>query len=252
MKNIIALLVVTVGLSACDTKDTPTNKKHKESENVASTQTIIKEGGLSSLKGTSENNTVKEHDSKYIDLVHAIKQNPNAVDFNAFRWAYTHTTFYKPYSGPESNHRKLLNDAMVEKKWTDCIEMAETIFHYNYTSLHAHYGAMACYKENQNSEKETLHNAVLNKLLDAIQATGDGKTKETALVTISTGELRAFVELLGYDIMGREKIEEKDSVYDLINVKSRDTRINETFYFNISRQWSAGQRNVGEVMRPVK
>lgn len=274
MKIITTFLVATIGLftSTCliasDTKDIQANKNSNNSQNLSSTQAMPKQGDDASVNegatnsgavenitikdGADTKNTTNEFDSEYLNLVSQIQQNPDAVDFNEFRWAYTSTTFYRPYSGPEKDHRVILKDALAEKNWADCIEMAETILAYNYTNLSAHYGAMACHQKNLNSEKETSHKRILNKLLDAILATGDGITKETAFVTISTGELRAFVELLGYDIIGREKIEEKDAVYDLITIKLRDTGKNTTLYFNISRQWSVGQRDMGDLITPIK
>jgi hypothetical protein len=238
----------STGIVASDTKNNSNN-----GQNLSSTQAIPNLGDDASVsEDAAPKNTTKEFDSEYLSLVSKIQQNPDAVDFNEFRWTYTRTKFYRPYSGPEKGHRVLLREALVEKKWADCIAMAETILAYNYTSLSAHYGAMACHKNALKGDKETSHKTTLNKLLDAILATGDGKTKETAFVTISTGELRAFVELLGHDIVSREKIEEKDAVYDLINVKLRDTGKEAALYFNISRQWSVGQRDMGDLITPIK
>ena len=190
-------------------------------------------------------------DKQYLALVAEVKASPDSADYQNLRELFIQSTMYKPYSGPESELTQSLTSVMESEDWSVCVEQAETILEHNYTSLNAHYSAMACYKELKHTKKENYHKTILNNLLDVIASSGDGKSKQSAYKTISTAELRAFVQLLGYDIVNRSVEEDAADKFDVIQIRERSTGRTAKIYFNITDQWKKGTRNFEESFERV-
>ncbi len=180
------------------------------------------------------------NNAKYESLVQKIKSSATKDDFEEIRRVYILTEYYKPYFGGETSLGTNMFEALGNKNWDNCIENAETILSTNYLSLNAHYGAMVCLYELNDQQKADHHKLMLNGFLDAIWATGDGKSEETAFHTISTSELRSFLHIQGLEIEQQSLIQGKNNMFDLMNVKDTETGKKFGIYFNISAQMIYG------------
>ena len=192
-------------------------------------------------------NTVKKdtfqnekYEQEYLDLVEKLNSNSDLEKFIRIRNVYVKTKLYQPYFGSDILLDGAIFEALKEKDWPKCIEHANKLLTSNYTSLVAHYALLVCYKETEKLRLAADHNNLLDGFIESIWTTGDGKTMKTAFQTISTSELRAFIQLQGLNIVRQSLIRDKNGVYDLMTVKRSDDDEEFNLYFNITQQMSKG------------
>ncbi|MEH6556992.1 MAG: DUF4919 domain-containing protein [Oceanicoccus sp.] len=200
---------------------------------------------ISACSVTQQNNAAPQiyHDkynARYNELVSVVRETASQEEFVELRKIYVYTSHYKPYLSPERSLSQLMFEALNNEEWDICLEKSSEILDFNYISLSAHYGAMACSFESDNKTQADYHKYVLNNLLDAIWSTGDGKSTETAFYCTSTPELQAFIQLHGLETIDQALIHHEGKAYDLMGVK--DPKEDEEFkwYFDISSQWALG------------
>lgn len=204
---------------------------------------------ISACSATQQNKTVPKidhvkYDAKYSELVDIVKKSASQEQFIELREVYVLTSHYKPYLSPERALTQTMFQALNNEEWSVCLDNSNKILEFNYISLSAHYGAMVCSFESDNKTQGKYHEYVLNNLLDAIWATGDGKTTETAFYCTSTPELQTFIQLHGLEAVDQALIHHKGKSYDLMGVK--DPKENKEFkwYFDISAQWALGLKGL--------
>jgi Domain of unknown function (DUF4919) len=200
---------------------------------------------ISSCSVTQQNKAVSQIDhekynARYDELVSVVKQAASQEQFMELRKTYVLTSHYKPYLSPERSLSQAMFDALNNEEWNTCLDKSREILDFNYISLSAHYGAMACGFESGNETQGDYHKYVLNNLLDAIWATGDGKTTKTAFYCTSTPELQAFIQLHGLETINQALIHHEGKAYDLMGVKDPKEGKEFKWYFDISSQWALG------------
>jgi len=185
-----------------------------------------------------------KYNARYNELITVIKRAATLGNFKELRDVYVLTSHYHPYGSPERSFSKAMFEGIGSKNWKACLENTHKILKFNYISLNAHYGAMVCSYESDNEKQGEYHKYVLNGLLDAIWATGDGKSKETAFFSTSTLELQAFINLHGLETVDQALVRDEGKIYDLMGV--RDPKKDEEFkwYFDISAQWALGFKSI--------
>lgn len=169
-----------------------------------------------------------------------MKQAASVEDFEELRETYVLTSLYNPYFGPERSLSQAMFDGMTEENWAVCLESSNKILDANYISLNAHYGAMVCSIESGDKDGGIYHKYVLEGLLDAIWATGDGKSTETAFFCTSTSELQAFIQLHALQTESQALVHSEGKSFDVMEVKDPESEEAFTWYFDISAQWALG------------
>lgn len=201
----------------------------------ASTAQPVPNTGFESaeLSNAAENTT-------YEQLVAKVKRSASLEEFKALRKAYVKTDLYHPYSGRE----RALSNAMWEvadhSDWQACIDKANEVLAINYIDLSAHVGITFCAKEAGRQELSEYHQYVLDGLVDAIWATGDGRSEETAFFCTSVTELRDFIRLHGLEVVSQSLLEGEAGAFDLMTVKDPETEEEFDWYFDITAQLARG------------
>jgi len=163
------------------------------------------------------------HDARYIKLLENIKLEPNLTAIKQLRHVYVSTQRYKKNINAEiPNHPEF--EAFLHKDLKASLLKAYEVLDKNYTSLNGHYLAMATSFE------------LLNILLEAIWASGDGKSISTAFFSISTSEINSFIELHGFDLISHTFIQRDEKSYDKVRIKDLKTGQIFDWYFDISAQ----------------
>lgn len=175
-------------------------------------------------------------EAEYTTLVEKIRRSPQPEDVKRLREVYVRTDRYQPY-GADGFPPQDMFDALDQKRWEDCRASAARTLDRNYTSLYAHLGAMLCEEADNRRTEAAQHEAVIKQLLDAIRATGDGKSTATAFVTYYTPELRAFLQFQGLEILGQALSDDDGEWFDIMSVKDRKTGKEFSVTFNITWQW---------------
>lgn len=139
----------------------------------------------------------KDTQSRFeIEKKHVLVQSDKA-NFKKLRTAFTGTKLYRPWETTEHEAALSMLNASEDENYELCLAFADALIEANFISLDGHYGAFQCNKELGNTARSEFHSYVLKGLLDSIHASGDGLSPDTAYVTLSSNETRAFIRLQG-------------------------------------------------------
>ena len=184
--------------------------------------------------------TKQANDKRYQNLISSVQTDPTTANYKALREIYIHTSYYRPYVSPERADIKNMIIEMRNSNWDNCLTKANNILTYNYISLGAHYGAINCYDQQENSEQVRFHKQVLDKLLAAIWETGDGGEIQSAFYCTSTQELYDFIHLHGLEPINQALLHHEGKSYDVMDIRDPRNSFEFTWYFDISSQWALG------------
>ncbi|MDY0038802.1 MAG: DUF4919 domain-containing protein [Desulforhabdus sp.] len=198
---------------------------------------------LSKSYGVSNEPRSTSSKARYTAMVEEIKAASPEADFLALRMAYVEIDNYSPNFGLKVGETQALFETMRSGDYSKCVNLAEEILEYNYTSLNAHFAAYLCNMQQNNIEKARFHEYVLKGLMDSIGISGDGKSPESAFVTINTEELHAFIRLMGFEIKSQSLINKHAKTYEIMGVIDPKTGEEISLYFDISIQMSKGAKN---------
>ena len=174
----------------------------------------------------------------YESLLERVKKSDPAMDFTALRYAYADNP-PKDAKKVEPEASKTMFSAYRSKDYGKAIEYAEKILNGSYVDINAHLVAAAAYKEKKNAEKERFHRYVAEGLIKSILNSGNGKSRETAFVVISTSEEYVILRVLGL-MIGSQSLESADGHhYDRLDANDPNTNKTVTLYFNIDRPYGA-------------
>lgn len=174
----------------------------------------------------------------YDELVAQAKQ--GKVDYAALRLAYADSNAYDAYNGDLMTLRGPLQKAFAEGDCPSVINHGDAILDKNYVYIDAHIVLDVCHRRLGQTERADHHRKAAHGLLQAIAATGDGKTPSTAFMVISVGEEYTFLMTLGLRKVQQALISKDGHSYDLITAQNRSGG-SEQVYFNVDRvlRWSA-------------
>lgn len=99
---------------------------------------------------------------------------------------------------------------------------------------------MVCNFKLERNEDGKYHRYVLNGLINSIANNGDGRSVKTAYTTISTGELKTFIQMMGLEIKRQSLRNSNGKAFDVMAVKDPKTGEEFNLYFDISIQMVKG------------
>jgi|TARA_B100000795_G_scaffold12641_1_gene8801 hypothetical protein len=175
------------------------------------------------------------YDARYNELLENIKLEPNLAAIKELRHVYVSTQRYKKNINAEIPSNPPFED-FLHKDLKLSLLKAYEVLDKNYTSLNGHYLAMATSFELGEKEQSKYHQLLLNILLEAIWASGDGSSISTAFFSTSTSEIDSFVELHGFRLISHTLIQIDDESYDQVRIKDLKTGQLFDWYFDISAQ----------------
>ncbi|HEX7027448.1 MAG TPA: DUF4919 domain-containing protein [Gammaproteobacteria bacterium] len=159
------------------------------------------------------------------------------TDFTALRMAYTETGHYSPYAVKDI---KPIIDAMQKEDFGRCRRLALRHLEREFVSLAANYAAMVCHKELGKEDISDRYRFILNGLIDSIFESGDGRSADTAFVTISGEELYSFIRLSGLAVESQSLVRKNGRVFDLMKVVDPETDEKVNLYFDVTLQTTKG------------
>ena len=133
---------------------------------------------------------------EYFHLVNRLKQEDFNLDFGDLRLAWSHTHMY--LVAPDIEKRALAEVYRAEAKgdYEGCLKKVGEVLAFNYTSLVAHSWAQQCARAQGQQVTADFHQSMLDNLLFAVLATGDGTTPKTAWKVTGAAELSGLLLLL--------------------------------------------------------
>lgn len=181
-----------------------------------------------------------QYQLKYQTLLESIKNQSPEADFLGLRMAYTDTVHYDPYGVVSQSVVEEAFARFDEKDYQGCVRQADIILDKAYISMDGHYLAMVCHLELNNDERANYHQYVLNGLFSSISSGGNGRTFESAYTTISIGELKTFLGMLGLEVKEQGLKFHKGKPYDVMTVMESEIEEEFELYFDISIQLEKG------------
>jgi len=131
-------------------------------------------------------------DDEYAALLTRVQAGDAAVDVRAFRIAGV-LRFPHQASVLEAGERHAFSKLMAAGDVTGALDAAKQALDRNYASPIAHFDAMTAYQALGKTDEASLHEKLLNSLLDSIRQSGDGKSAETAYFVVTIQEEYIFL-----------------------------------------------------------
>lgn len=183
----------------------------------------------------------------YETLLAEVKRGELNIDFAAFRMAYTRTEAYTGSNcgGPGeflSRDGVVDIEALIvgEGNYTKAVQLAQEALTKNFADVNAHYVAAIAFNGSGNKKKASYHCTMYEKLLESIENSGNGMTKETAYVVISVEEEHALMRHQGYKVEMQGLILGEEHWYDRFSVVNLKTRKTAVLYFQCDAMFSVG------------
>ena len=165
------------------------------------------------------------------NLLAAAQRDPSAADLHALRMAYTRSPDYRPYTH-DTEHLDALRAALRQNDLEAALEAVQHLLNYNYLDIEAHMSADYLYLRQDDADRSAYHRAFAKGLLDAILATGNGRSMESAFIVISVPEEYTVLKVLKLKPAQQALIQHKGHWFDMFDVQHPDTG-SFKLYFNI-------------------
>ena len=122
----------------------------------------------------------------YRDLVQRLKSGDRTVDFTEFRMAFVDSPEFR---GPDSDLLGRAKTALNAQRYEELLSVSGKMLDENYADVGAHINAYRAHKGLGHKDEAAHHQFIYEGLLDSIEKSGDGKSRATAYVAISTTEI---------------------------------------------------------------
>lgn len=180
-----------------------------------------------------------DKDAEYFKLVDAAIANPATAQWCEIRQLYPDTSFYRAIENPSASTLvPTMGRRMLMEKTQEAVKDFRAFQRDHFGSVNAHRYAAYLYKWHIELARESmekvlpdfgqgidyidfkLERAAAKGLLDCIANSGDGKSKQTAFVTISAEEQQIMVEqYFRVDYTGAQLVRDGDAVYSIVGVQ---------------------------------
>lgn len=184
------------------------------------------------------------------DLLADVQQRPERADYHALRMAYARSPEYAPYVHDLEGVERL-RDALQSGDLEAALVAVGRLLAFNYLDIEAHMAADYVFTMQGDTDRSTYHRTFARGLIDAINATGDGRSPETAYIVLNIPEEYTFMRLLGYT-PGRQGLESVNGhEFDTFEVQDPEGQASQ-IYFNIDlpRQWLDANTGQGHPHAP--
>ena len=171
-------------------------------------------------------------DSLYIELVSQMENGEKDIDFTELRMAYANSSYYQPY-GEDIEVDRSMRKAYSAGNYNTAIRHAKKIHEDNFLDIDSHIYCSMAYEKLNNDERSDYHRYIALGLLRSVAESGDGKTKESALIVISVAEEYAYLDMMGLKMKQQSLIEENGHEYDMLETEDIETGDKIVLYFNV-------------------
>jgi len=176
----------------------------------------------------------KPKSSDYKQLLDRVKNGDQTVDYTALRMAFTETDDYSPYA-PSSSSLRPIYAAFNDHKFQLAIELADKVLEKDYVCPDAHQVASLSYGALGNEKKAEYHRLIAQKLLDSIRKSGNGKSMDTAMVVITTGEEYFVMREMGLKVTSQGLLHQDKHSFDVLTGVSPTAKEPLEVYFQIDK-----------------
>ena len=168
--------------------------------------------------------------SDFYELAEQAADNPASADFASLRAAYVAGDAYRPLKHITRQKLMQITDGVTD--FAEVVRTCQDILKSNPLDLEARMMlAHAQEKSGAGPAAEKSH-AFAERMLDAILATGDGKSFETAFPLVAENEAWTVMRVFGIKARSQERHRWEGRVYDVFEGKLRGDDV--TIYFDVT------------------
>ena len=179
--------------------------------------------------------------SVFRDLWKRVEQADTTVDFTQLRLAYTKTSGYRPYDSRIQDLRSRMDVAFNQDDYATAVDLANKLLKKDPLQTEAHVVLDVSLERLGDSLRSRYDHYVAIGLIQSLFARGDGLTKETAFLVISTDEEYIVLNILGVELQQQALVDEEEHAYDVMTVHDPSTDSTYDLYFNIDLPMQALQ-----------
>lgn len=172
--------------------------------------------------------------SSYAELIQQARQDPTQVDFHQLRAAYVQSDVYHPLQ--HFSQAKLQGNTNAATTFDDVEVYCKRFLENNPMDLEVWMMLEFCYDQLEQYDLAHHTHQFISRMLDAIYATGDGKSLETAWQVVARAEVFTVLSVMGIKPQHEEVIEQEGHYYAQVTGISRHQNDggHQTFYFDIT------------------
>lgn len=177
---------------------------------------------------------------KYSDLLERLQAADMTIDFSELRQSYVQSDEYKPYRDDILENQTKMQKALKKRNFAGARTAAESILNKDYLNLEAHLICQISSDSLGDVGRAQFHGWVLDGLLNAILASGDGLSQATAYHVLTVSEEYAVLDVLGLQ-SEQQSLQHADdgTSYDMFKVKDKKNGEKREVYFDITPMMAA-------------
>jgi hypothetical protein len=168
----------------------------------------------------------------YYDLLAVAQHDPADADYASLRAAYAESDDYAPYVH-DQEHLDALRAALPVRNLDAALDAIDGLLDHNYLDIEAHMAADYIYTLLGDQVQSAYHRTFARGLIDAIFATGNGVTFDTAFVVLSIPEEYLVMRLLGFRATGQRLVQHEEHWFDVLSAQRNDDEPDFELHFNI-------------------
>jgi hypothetical protein len=138
----------------------------------------------------------------YDKILNRFIKGDRQINFLDLRMSFTRTPEYNPYNKTLDTISKKMIGLLSDKKYKEAIKIADTILLKEYVDMYAHYACYYAFSALNDTNNARFHEYIMDRLLNSIVESGDGKTPASAFLVISNREIYFLIFIYGFEPKG--------------------------------------------------
>lgn len=167
----------------------------------------------------------------YMFLLGKAQNDIDAVDFAAIRAAYVQTDNYAPYAMPVDKTELKL--AMEREEWAEAGLLCAQLLQDDYLQIELHLIMAHLFTQVEESDRAAWHRMFAHKLTEAVLATGDGRSFETAWEIVHMREMYDVLTLLKLRPLNHALVEHDEQRFEVAEVVDQAGNAMGSCYFSV-------------------
>jgi hypothetical protein len=171
---------------------------------------------------------------KYESLLKKVKKGNKDISFFDLRMSFTRSKEYKSSNPELDSLRKKMIKELNSKEYRNAITLADSILRNEFVDMYSHYTCYYAYSALGDSVKASYHMYLMDRLSNSVVESGDGKTKESAFLIISSNEEYFLIYIYKLQVNEKSFTNLNGEPIDVFKAIDPETKESFELYFNTS------------------
>ncbi|TAL68884.1 MAG: DUF4919 domain-containing protein [Bacteroidetes bacterium] len=171
---------------------------------------------------------------KYEYLLKRLKKGDMEINYFDFRMSFTKTRDYKPLNPALDSLRKKMIQNLNSKEYKNAVTLADSILKQEFVDMYAHYTCYYAFSALGDSVNAYYHEFIMDRLLNSIVESGDGKSKESAFLIINSNEEYFFIFIYKLKVIEKTFTNNNGEPIDVFKAVDPETKDSIELFFNTS------------------